>query len=381
MKIIIDDKIPYIAGVLEPYAEVSYVPGFQITAQMVKDADALVIRTRTFCNRQLLEGSSVKFIATATIGYDHIDTGYCEQNGIRWANAPGCNSKSVEQYVAAALLVWAAAKNKLLKDQCIGIVGVGNVGSKVARFCSLLGMKVLLNDPPRERAEGTSNFVSLRQIMAEANIITLHVPLNMQGDDATYHLGDSVFFAGLQRNPLIINTCRGEVVDTQALKNALQMGQVSDCICDCWENEPNIDAGLLAASFLATPHIAGYSRDGKATGTQMSIAALSSFFGLGIDQWQPTGIEAPEHPVFKPNANVNSEQDMIAQAVTHTYDIRHDDHSFRKGPSRFEKLRGDYPARREFGAFTIVPDKLTTSCLDLLKAVGFKIYETQGTQQ
>ena len=179
MKIIIDNKIPYIKGALEPFAEVIYLPGDKTTPEIVKDADALITRTRTDCNAQLLTGSRVKFIATATIGFDHIDTAFCEQSGISWTNAPGCNSKSVEQYIASALIVMAERKNFSLKEKTIGIIGVGNVGAKVARLCEILGMRVLLNDPPRSRSEGNKGFVNLDELLRESDIITLHVPLNM----------------------------------------------------------------------------------------------------------------------------------------------------------------------------------------------------------
>ena len=195
MKIIIDDKIPYIRGAFENVAEVVYLPGSKTTPDVVKDADAIVTRTRTICNEKLLVGSSVKFIATATIGYDHIDTDYCDAAGIKWTNAPGCNSKSVEQYIASVLMVLAERKNLQLKDMCIGVVGVGNVGSKVARICEIFGMKVLLNDPPRERTEGSEKFVNIDRIKEEADIITLHVPLNMKGEDVTYHMADDTFFS------------------------------------------------------------------------------------------------------------------------------------------------------------------------------------------
>src|SRR5512133_563848 len=194
MKIIIDDKIHYIHGAFEGVAEVIYLPGSKTTPEVVKDADAIVTRTRTICNEKLLAGSKVKFIATATIGYDHIDTAWCEQSGISWTNAPGCNSKSVEQYIASALMALAEKKNFTLKEKTIGIVGVGNVGAKVARLCEIFGMKVLLNDPPRARAEGGKSFVELESILENADIITLHVPLNLGGEDKTYHLADELFF-------------------------------------------------------------------------------------------------------------------------------------------------------------------------------------------
>ncbi|MDD2305602.1 MAG: 4-phosphoerythronate dehydrogenase PdxB [Prolixibacteraceae bacterium] len=376
MKIIIDDKIPYIRGAFEGVAEVVYLPGSKTTPEVVKDADAIVTRTRTICNEKLLAGSSVKFIATATIGYDHIDTEYCDAAGIKWTNAPGCNSKSVEQYIASTLMVLAARRNLQLNDLCIGVVGVGNVGSKVARICKLFGMKVLLNDPPRERAEGSAAFVNLKQVMDEADIITLHVPLNMKGEDATFHLGNEEFFSGLKKNPIMINSCRGEVVETLAVKTALKSGQVSGFVCDCWENEPDIDLELLALTEIATPHIAGYSKDGKATGTEMSVHAISKYFNLGLESWQPSGVEQPINPVFELDGTGSSEQEIIAKAILHNYDIRNDDQNFRKNTAQFEQLRGDYPVRREFPAFTIITRNIGNETLEVLRKIGFKVQTT-----
>lgn len=371
MKIIIDDKIPYIRGAFEGVAEVVYLPGSKTTPEVVKDADAIVTRTRTICNEKLLAGSSVKFIATATIGYDHIDTDYCDRAGIRWTNAPGCNSKSVEQYIASSLMVLAETRNLNLKDLCIGVVGVGNVGSKVARIGHLFGMRVLLNDPPRERAEGSAAFVSLKQVMDEADIITLHVPLNLKGEDVTFHLGNAEFFSGLKKKPVLINSCRGEVVDTSDVKEALKSGQISGFVCDCWENEPDVDLELLAMTELATPHIAGYSKDGKASGTQMSVLSISEFFGLGLENWKPSGVEEPLNPVFDLDGTGLSQQEIISKAIRTTYDIRNDDQAFRKNTAQFEQLRGDYPVRREFPAFTIVSKNMEEGILEVLQKLGF----------
>jgi len=373
MKIIIDDKIPYIRGAFEGVAEVVYLPGSKTTQEVVKDADAMVTRTRTACNEKLLAGSSVKFIATATIGYDHIDTDFCDAVGIKWMNAPGCNSKSVEQYIASTLMVLAERKNIQLWDLCIGVVGVGNVGSKVARFCNLMGMKVLLNDPPRERAEGSVAFVSLKKVMDEADIITLHVPLNLKGEDSTFHLGNEVFFTELKRKPILINSCRGEVINTMAVKAALKSSEISAFVCDCWENEPDPDLELLAMTEIATPHIAGYSKDGKATGTQMSVKAISQFFGLGLENWEPSGVELPANPVIELEGSGLSTQEIIAKVILATYDIRNDDQAFRKNPEQFEQLRGDYPVRREFPAFTIIPKNVGVETLEVLKKFGFQI--------
>jgi erythronate-4-phosphate dehydrogenase len=373
MRIVVDDKIPYIHGALEPYAEVVYLPGSKTTAEAIKDADALITRTRTICNEELLAGSSVKMIASATIGYDHIDTDYCDRAGIKWTNAPGCNAKSVEQYIASAIMVMAEKKSLTLTGKTIGIVGVGNVGSKVARIAEIIGMRVLLNDPPRARAEGGTGFVELEKILSESDIITLHVPLNQEGEDATYHLGDEKLFSKMTRRPIFINSCRGEVVKTAALKEAIKSGQVSGAVVDCWENEPDIDPELLALVDLATPHIAGYSRDGKAKGTEMSVHAISRFFGLGAKNWKANGVEKPENSEILIDGTNKSNLQILSEAVLATYDIREDDARLRESISTFEKQRGDYPVRREFPAYSVAGKFNNPKVIDKLKGIGFRI--------
>lgn len=373
MKVVIDDKIPYIKGALEPFAEVVYLPGSKTTPEIVSNADAIITRTRTKCNEALLAGSSVKFIATATIGFDHIDTAYCDKAGIVWTNAPGCNSSSVEQYIASALMVLSEKKGFNLADKTIGIVGVGNVGSKVARIAQIFGMKVLLNDPPRARKEGLEAFTDLKEILEKADIITLHVPLNLEGEDKTYHLADEDFFARLQKKPIVINSCRGEVTDTKAFKEALKSGKISGAVIDCWENEPNIDLELLNTIDLATPHIAGYSKDGKANGTSMSIQALSRFFGLGIDNWSCKDVELPETTEVAIDGTDKSEEQILREAVLATYDIREDDQRLRNSVETFEKQRGDYPVRREFPVYPIIAKNIDQNSIEKLKNLGFKI--------
>ena len=373
MKIIIDDKIPYIKGALEPFAEVIYLSGDHTTPEIVKNADALITRTRTKCNAELLAGSMVKFIATATIGYDHIDTDYCDQAGISWTNAPGCNSKSVEQYIASALMILAEKKQLLLKEKTIGIIGVGNVGSKVARLCETLGMKVLLNDPPRSRVEGHKGFVDLTELLEKSDIITLHVPLTMDGIDKTFHMANAEFYSTTKKNPIIINSCRGEVTQTKALKEALKSGMISGAVIDCWENEPVLDRELLDLVDLATPHIAGYSRDGKANGTNMSIRALSKFFNLGINNWKCSGVELPPSLDIFIDGTGKSTQQIIYEAIIFTYDIREDDHRLRESVETFEKQRGDYPVRREFKAFKIFCKINNLKAIHKLNQLGFKL--------
>ncbi|WP_346863584.1 4-phosphoerythronate dehydrogenase PdxB [uncultured Draconibacterium sp.] len=375
MKIVVDNKIPYIKGALEPFAEVVYLPGSETTKEVVKDADAIITRTRTICNSSLLEGSKVKYIATATIGFDHIDTDYCERAGIKWTNAPGCNAESVNQYVASALFSWSMRKRKDLAGLTIGIVGVGNVGSKVARTCEIIGMKVLLNDPPRERMEGSDKFVSLQTIQKQADIITFHVPLNMSGPDSTFHMANETFLQNLDKKPLIINSCRGEVVDTESIYNAIEANDVDGFIVDCWEDEPEINLDLLNQTEYGTPHIAGYSKDGKANGTKMSIQAISRFFELGINDWEPSGVDLPENTTIKIDGNQRREYSILAEAILSTYDIETDDETLKDTPHLFEKLRGDYPVRREFDTYTIEAKNIEKVTLDKLKALGFKIQQ------
>jgi len=373
VKIIVDDKIPYIRGALEPYAEVVYLPGRQTGRDVVRDADALVTRTRTICSKELLEGSRVRFIATATIGFDHIDTAYCESAGIEWTSAPGCNAESVNQYMASSLFSYAKRKGRVLQGQTIGIVGVGQVGSRVARTCGILGMNVLLNDPPRARREGPAQFVSLQEIQEKSDIITFHVPLNMEGADRTYHMVDDAFLRGLKKPALIANTCRGEVFDTRAVLEARLAGAISGMVIDCWENEPDIDLQLMDLVDYATPHVAGYSRDGKANGTTVSVRAISRFFGLGIDDWEPSGIEAPAHPVIELEGRGKSAESVLADAVLATYEIAGDDRALRDNPGRFEQLRGDYPVRREFGNYTVKAVNLEPGVLDRIAKLGFRV--------
>ena len=344
MKVIIDDKIPYIQGVLESYGiECVYVPGSKFTPDIVKDASALIIRTRTHCNRELLEGSQVQFIATATIGFDHIDTAYCKEAGIVWKNAPGCNAGSVRQYIQSVLLLLEKAKGMDLKKMTLGIVGVGHVGTKVEEVAKKWGMHVLRNDLPREDEEGGKSFVSLAQIAEEADVITFHVPLNKEGKYKTYHLADQHFFQSLKRRPIIMNTSRGPVIDTKDLFTALCSEKVSDACLDVWENEPNIDLELLNRVFIGTPHIAGYSADGKSNATRRSLQSFCSFFGLK-EHFQILPPEPEEKHII-----AHSD----AEALLKIYDPRVDSSMLKEHPEKFEWFRGNYPLRREEEAYEI----------------------------
>ncbi len=373
MKIIADEKIPFLQGALEPFADIEYYPGIQIDKDKVKDADALLIRTRTLCNSDLLDGSSVKFIASATIGYDHIDTDYCRKKNIFWTNAPGCNSNSVMQYIASALTAYARESDIDLSKRTLGVIGVGNVGKKIVRLTEILGMNVVLNDPPRAKTEGPCGFVSVDGILREADIISFHVPLIHEGEYSTYHMVNEAFLKRMNKGTILINSSRGEVIETLALKRQLEKGFPESVVLDVWENEPDIEFDLLCESFIATPHIAGYSADGKANGTKTAVQALSRYFKLSMDDWEPDNIPIPDNSNINYNGKNKRFQEIVSDLIQHTYNIRNDDKDLRNSVSDFELLRNNYPLRREFSAYTIktrnVPDDFKIGLMRL----GFHI--------
>ena len=373
MKIIVDNKIPYLETILESFATVEHYPAKEITAEVVKDADALMIRTRTKCDANILDGSSVKIIATATIGFDHIDTQYCEDNGIKWANASGCNSTSVMQYLASALAYLSNKYNFDYSKMTIGIIGVGNVGSKIAHIASVLGMKVLLNDPPRMRAEGNNKFVSIEEIKQKADIITFHVPLNVGGTDNTFHLCNDNFLNSLKPETIIINSSRGEVVSTKSLIKALNTNKIKTAVLDVWENEPIIDLETFNLVDIATAHIAGYSTEGKAMGTAMAVRALSRHFGWRIESWFPKQIPSLTKQEININCSGKSSQEIINEAITATYNIAKDDKELRKSVEDFEMLRSNYPVRREFSAYKVHLLNDHHNIKEKLLLLGFKV--------
>ena len=340
MKIVVDDKIPYILEKLELLAdEVVALRGSEISADDVKEADALVVRTRTRCDETLLKGSRVQFVATATIGFDHIDTAYLERAGIRWTNCPGCNAASVAQYLECSLLLLERQKGLSLQHSTIGIVGCGHVGSKVKAVAERLGMRVLVCDPPLEQQEAkrqkpmANSYVSLDVIERESDVITFHVPLTRDGEYATIHMADEAFFHRLSRVPYIINTSRGEVVDNDALLVALNEGRVRDAVIDVWEHEPQLNLQLLKRVFIGTPHIAGYSADGKVNADNMVVDALCSHFGLQ----HPGLIKAPSLPT----------DFLYTGDSLQLYNPLKDTEMLKECPEKFEQLRNNYPLRRE----------------------------------
>lgn len=331
LKIIIERNIPFIHGVLDDLAQVVYLGSDEITADAMRDADALICRTRTRCDNTLLNGSRCSFIATATIGTDHIDLDYCRQNGITVANAPGCNAPAVAQYLFASL---AKVINRSIDDYTIGIVGVGHVGSIVERWAIQLGMKVLVCDPPRVEVECANNFVPLDEIARSADIITFHTPLTKDGKYPTHHICDETFLAAVARKPIVVNCARGGIFDTQAVIKALDNGVISDVIVDCWEGEPNLDLTLLQKAAIATPHIAGYSREGKIRATAMALNALAQHFNLSI-------------PNVAQGITSGAAENVTLQSISDSYDPFIDSLALKTAPQSFEELRNNYNYRSE----------------------------------
>jgi erythronate-4-phosphate dehydrogenase len=372
MKIVADNKIPFLDNVFASRADVVFVPGDQITRNDLLDADALFTRSITKCNETLLKGTNVKFIATATIGDNHIDKFFCEKNNIQWANAAGCNSGAVEQYVLAAILNLAKKNGLALTGMVIGIIGVGNIGSRIEKLAKALGIKVLLNDPPRAEKEGRLQFTELDELLQKADIITIHVPLTIVGNDKTFHLADISFFESIKKPLMFINTSRGEVVETKALKKAIQAEIIKYTVIDVWENEPDIDKELLGMVDIASPHVAGYSIQGKANGTAMGVNAISRFFDLGIDNWYPE-IKMPEQSIISVDCAGKNDLGIIREMINATYDIERDDREIRALPNKFESLRGNYPFRHEIGEYHFEMKNCNGRLLDLVNKLGFKI--------
>ena len=350
MKIVADNTIPFLKGIAEPVAEVEYLASSDFSPRSIRDADVLIVRSIDKCTRALLEGSRVRLITTATIGFDHIDTAYCAEAGITWKNAPGCNAVSVAQYVLSSLITVALRRGEPLQGKTLGIVGAGHVGQALEKLCTAYGMYVLRNDPPRAEAEGSAGFVSLRAIAEEADIISFHTPLTKGGPHPTYHLADAHFFGMARRKPWFVNASRGAVHDTPALVSALKQGKIGAAVIDCWENEPQIDHELLRLADIATPHIAGFSADGKANATRACLQNIEQFFGVRMERIGEVVPPAPACPVIDLDEAANH---RVEYAVLRSIPLEKTDRMLREMPEGFEKVRGSYPHPREFAAYTV----------------------------
>jgi len=378
VQIVADENIPFVAECFSSIGEVKVVSGRDITPNVVSDAEVLLVRSITRVGADLLSGSKVRFVGTATIGFDHVDIEYLSRNNIGFASAPGSNANSAAEYVIAGLLNIAKQYEINLEGKSIGIIGVGNVGGRVAKKCEALGMKTYLNDPPLQRQTGAPKYLPIEELF-NCDFITLHTPLTFEGEDKTFHLADENFFKSLKTGCIFFNASRGGVVDSSALKAAIGEGRLQATVLDVWENEPNIDVELLEMVDISTPHIAGYSLDGKIAGMIMIYKAACEYFGLDAKYDISSFLPEPAVPELKINPNGGSEQDVLLGAVEKIYDIKADDvrlrrmleESAKERGKYFDSLRKTYPVRREFQNTHIIVEDKNSSLARKLKGIGF----------
>jgi erythronate-4-phosphate dehydrogenase len=393
MRIVCATNMPFAVEAFSTLGDVTVLEGRNITARDVKGADILAVRSTTRVDRQLLAGSGVRFVGTATIGTDHMDLAYLEQAGIAWCYAPGCNANSVSEYVTSALLHLGQRHGFVLEGKTVGVIGVGNVGSRVVQKARALGMRVLKHDPPRERAEGPGNriaargqplepgpFVPLDHVLSEADVITLHVPLTKAGPDATYHMANARFLGAARRGCVFLDAARGAVVDSDALLRAIEAGAVGHTVLDTWEPEPTFRREVLDRVDLGTPHIAGHSFEGKVNGTVMVYQAACRFLGA-TPRWTPDALmPAPIVPVVDADGLGRSDEEILWEIVRQVYDITADDRRFRAASvaadvqrgEAFDRLRRHYPERREFTCTQVRLRHAPAGLVDKLAGLGFR---------
>ena len=329
MKLLVDSAIPFIKGRFPGDVEVIYLPGNEFTRDNLRDADGLIIRTRTRCNSDLLHGSNVKLIATATIGTDHIDTAWCRNHDIKVKNAPGCNAPGVAQYVLSSLLRTGFDP----KTNTLGIIGHGNVGSIVALWAGDMGIRTLISDAPKKEAGFIDvEYLPMEEVLTHSDVVTLHVPFTKTGDFPTYKLIGEKEMWLMKPGAVLINTSRGGVTDEKYLKEFLKSGKIR-AITDVWENEPDIDPELLSMSMISTPHIAGYSEEGKMRATRMVLEAVEEILGIPTDRH---GLECGDTP-----------EKISSRLITESYNPFKDSEALKCNPENFENLRNGYKYRHE----------------------------------
>lgn len=380
MKFVCDKNMPYVAESFGTLGEVVLRGGRQIAPEDVRDADALITRSTTSVNPALLEGSTVRFYGSGVIGTDHIDIPYLESRGIVWTGAPGCNAESVANYITAALLWLGGRAGVTLEGKAIGVIGVGNVGRRVCAHARALGLRVLANDPPRQRDAAdreAQGFVTLEQVLAESDIITCHVPLTRSGSDATCHLLRAEQFARMRPGVIFINAARGPVIETDALLAALG-ARVAHAVIDCWEGEPAYRADLLARADLATPHIAGHSYEGKVNGTAIVYRKACAFFGAEASY--PFALPVPPVPFLQADAAGRSDEEVLRELALRVYDIEADSRRLKDScvadagcrAAAFDAQRGGYPMRREFASTRVEVARASAGLLAKIRGLGFK---------
>ncbi len=379
MKIIADEEITYVREVFSSLGEITTIPASQIIPQNIKEFDVLLVRSVVKVNSNLLKNTRIKFVGSVTSGIDHIDRNYLRKNGIKLVYAPGCNANSVAEYVLAALIILSQKKNFCMDKKTIGIIGVGNVGKRVARICTCLGIKFLLNDPPKFNRTKDKKFISLIN-PKEADIITLHVPLTFTGKYKTYHMVDEEFLKKLNPGTILINTARGSVIDEKALLRFT--GKLGGLILDVWENEPNINTDLLKVADIATPHIAGYSIEGKLRGTMMVYKRLCQLLNRK-ERISVSQILSPAKIKVTVKDGYRNRWEVLSEAIFKAYNPLNDDRIMRKIlkidqtkiSTLFESLRRNYPVRHEFGSHQVKlePPNPAVELLNVLKCLGFDV--------
>ena len=371
MKIVVDENIPLVIEAFSRFGEVVAVPGRSIDNRLLADADMLLVRSVTKVDQALLDGTGVKFVASATVGIDHIDTAYLGENNIGFAHAPGSNADSVAEYVLAALCVISGWGDRKLSDMTLGIIGVGNIGSRLFRHALTLGMNLVLCDPPKKRLQNSELYRPLGEVLDSADIISLHVPLTKTGDDATFQMVNRNFLASIKKKAVLINTSRGKVIDEAALLDRRK--DLGGLVLDVWNNEPGISNELLNVTDIATPHIAGYSYDGKVRGTKALYDAACAWY-FKKPEWEPSISDSPVE------LTLGEGFEPVSHAILQAYPIENDDRALRKiltmekeEQSRyFDELRRTYPKRREFANYTIKPGCCGDDVVKKLKRIGFQ---------
>ncbi|WP_338574224.1 4-phosphoerythronate dehydrogenase PdxB [Erwinia billingiae] len=370
MKILVDENMPYARELFSRTGTVVAVPGRPVPQAELDDADGLMVRSVTKVNAELLSGKPVKFVGTATAGTDHIDEAFLQEQGIAFSAAPGCNAIAVVEYVFSSLLLLAERDGFLLKDRTVGIVGVGNVGGRLQARLEALGIKTLLCDPPRADRGDDGEFLPLSTLVADADILTFHTPLYKQGDYKTLHLADEALLKALKPGTILINACRGPVVDNAALLKVLEQRDDLSVILDVWEPEPELSLPLLAKVDIATAHIAGYTLEGKARGTTQVFEAWTAFLGEPQQVALDTLLPAPEFGQITLHGELD--QPTLKRLVHLVYDVRRDDAPLRAVaaiPGEFDRLRKNYLERREWSSLQVQCDVEPVAAL--LKKLGF----------
>lgn len=374
MKTVVASSVLFGGEAFVSLGEVEVVPDRAIGPDNLRDADALIVRSKTRIDEALLAGSKVAFVGTATAGFDHLDTAFLERAGIAWTASPGCNANSVAEYVVCALLLLAERHAVELEGMTLGVIGVGQVGGRVVRKAEALGMRVLLNDPPLKAATGDTSYIDLETLLEQSDIVTLHVPLTDDGPCPTRQMADDRFFERMKPGAWFFNACRGETMDSDALLRAMDAGVADRVVLDVWEDEPDIRQDVLDRVDLGTPHIAGYSFEGRFNGTVMCLKAASGFFETPVD-WTPDETRMPAGARIRFEEPRVSDRRLLYTVTRAVYDMEADDRALRNHGGAlgltFERLRKNYPDRREFAAAKAHVPMASGRALEILVDLGF----------